>query len=419
MPADYNPRKISDEALLGLKNSINDFGSVQPIIANTKTGNVIGGHQRLQAMLALGVETDTVAWGEFSEDEEKALNITLNNHQIAGEFDNEKLSILLDELRETMPEAFELYRLSELGVDLGILNEIVGGGTAGSDPDDIPDISEDVTPLSKTGDLYVLGRHILVCGDCTDESVVSKVMGQQEADLLWTDPPYGVSYSDKNAFLAKVGKQNHIQTPIKGDHLNLEDLATLWNRAFTQMFRVLKKGASFYITGPQGPNFQLKLFAALDAVGLLPRHTIIWVKNVHVLGRSDYHYKHEPMFYGWKEGAGHKFYGDATKNSVWEIAKPRLSDLHPTMKPIELIEEALRNNGKEGDIVIDPFCGSGSTLIAAEITGLSGRGIELEPHYCDVIVQRWVDFTGQEAYRVNADGKKAWTEMVSESSILD
>jgi DNA modification methylase len=247
------------------------------------------------------------------------------------------------------------------------------------------------------GDLWVMrthgGEHRLICGDCTDETVVAQVMGgtEEQYDLLLTDPPYGVSYADKNEFLNAIDRGNRIQTPIEGDHRSADEMSVFWKQAFGIARGFARPGACYYTTGPQGGDLLLLLLLALRESGFPLRHTLIWAENNHVLGRSDYNYKHEPILYGWVDGAGHRFYGAAGETSLWEIPKPQKSDLHPTTKPVGLFERAIRNSTAKGEIVYDPFLGSGTTLVACERLGRQGIGIELHPPYVAVCLQRLDD----------------------------
>lgn len=222
--------------------------------------------------------------------------------------------------------------------------------------------------------------------------------------MVFTDPPYGVSYTDKNEFLNSIDKPICVVDAIENDSLPPEDMHELWAAAFKNLYDFSKPRMSYYITAPQGGDLLL-LLLLLEAVrecGFALKHQLIWNKNNHVLGRCDYNYKHEPIIYGWKIKGTHAFYGAGDmKTSVWDVPKPLRSDLHPTMKPIALIANALMNSSQEGDIVLDPFGGSGSTLIACEQTGRRCRMMEIDPHYCDVIIDRWEKFTGKKAVLLN------------------
>ena len=246
-----------------------------------------------------------------------------------------------------------------------------------------------------------MGGHRLICGDSTDPDVIDKLIDGEKADIAFTDPPYNVGYSDKNKFLNEADKGNHIQEDIENDSFSDDEEAkdNLWIPAFKIMREYAKEDCSIYVTMPQGGTHMMMMMSVHEA-GWKVKHELIWAKNNHVLGRTDYYYKHEPILFGWNEK--HKFYGKGSfDKSIWEIPKPQKSDLHPTMKPIELIANALQNSSKVGDIVLDVFGGSGSTLIACEQLGRICYMCELDPKYCDVIIQRWENLTGKKAELLN------------------
>lgn len=270
-----------------------------------------------------------------------------------------------------------------------------------------PEITEDEVPSNeqvetrvKRGDIWKLGEHRLMCGDSTVITDVEKLMGGEKADMVFTDPPYNVNYADKNIFLNNADKGNRIQDDIENDHAGSDETAKndLWLPAFKNMADNSADDCSIYVTMPQGGAHMMMMMSVQEA-GWQVKHELIWVKNNHVLGRVDYLYKHEPILFGWKDK--HKFYGkgEHTK-SVWEIPKPQKSDLHPTMKPIALIGNALLNSSVEGNNVLDLFGGSGSTLIACEQLNRKCFMMELDEHYCDVIITRWEKLTGKKAERI-------------------
>ena len=250
----------------------------------------------------------------------------------------------------------------------------------------------------KPDDLWQIGEHRLACGDCTDKATVERVMDGGRASLVVTDPPYGVSYADKNSFLNEIDKGNRIQTPIENDHKTKEKTQAMWKAAFKEMSGVMLPGAVVYCFMPQGGD-QMMMMMMMMGAGIEPRHELIWLKNNHVLGRVDYAYKHEPILYAWKEG-GHKFYGDF-QTSIIECDRPNKSGLHPTTKPLELIERLASNSSKTGQVVLDPFLGSGTTMVACQNLNRKCRGIEISPAYCAVILQRMTDaFPGIKIERV-------------------
>ena len=257
------------------------------------------------------------------------------------------------------------------------------------EPDHVP---EEAPPRTKPGDLWVLGDHRLACGDATKAKDMARLMGGERADLLWTDPPYGVDY---------VGKTSRALT-ISGDvPAKLEELL---HRSFAQVAAVLAEGAALYVAHPAGAASVLFLQAFL-AQGWRLHQSLVWVKDQMVLGHADYHYRHEPIAYGYAPGSGRRgrgaegWYGGNGESSVLEVPRPRASSTHPTMKPVELIRRCLKNSSKPGERVLDPFCGSGSTLVACEATGRRGYGMEIDPSYCDVVLARFKELTGEEARR--------------------
>jgi DNA modification methylase len=352
---------------------------------------IIAGHGRLLAARKLGAkEVPVIELSHLTESQKRAYVIADNQLAMNAGWDTAMLTLELANLKESE------FDLDLIGFDVKELEKLlepeqVDGLT---DEDAVPDAPEE--PKTKLGDIYQLGNHRLMCGDSTSIDAVEKLMDGQYVDLIVTDPPYGVSYADKNASLNSVGKGNRIQDPIKNDHLKGGDLKDFFLGAFSVMFVVMKPGSPFYVFAPQGGE-QMMMMMMMQEACLPVRHELIWVKNNHVLGRADYHYKHEPVLYGWKDGAGHPWYGDRNKFSIWNIDKPVQSKLHPTMKPVELMEIPIRNSSKGHDIILDLFGGSGSTMIACEKLGRQARLMELDPKYCDVIVKRWEDFTGKKA----------------------
>jgi DNA modification methylase len=258
--------------------------------------------------------------------------------------------------------------------------------------DEAPEVDEKSEPVSKRGEMYELGKSILMCGDSTNAEDVARLMGGEKADMVFTDPPYNVNYADKNSFLNEADEGNRIQEDIENDHYSDDNECgeKLWKPAFSNCYENAKDKCSIYVTMPQGGAHMMMMMMIKDS-GWQVKHELIWVKNNHVLGRVDYYYKHEPILYGWKKT--HKWVGKGKfDKSVWEIDKPLKSDLHPTMKPIELIENALLNSSEKNDLILDLFGGSGSTLIACEKNNRRARLMELDPKYCDVIRRRYKQF---------------------------
>lgn len=253
----------------------------------------------------------------------------------------------------------------------------------------------------KKGDIWQLGEHRLMCGDSIDLEQVKALMGGVLADMIFTDPPYGVSYTEKNKFLNSIGKPIATPYAIENDSKPPQEMYEFWKKCFKNLHECSKEKMVYYITAPQGGDLLLLLQAVRDS-GFMLKHQLVWNKNNFVLGRCDYNYKHEPIIYGWKIGGTHTFYGKSPyKTSVWDIDRPHQSKLHPTMKPVALVSAAMLDGSKEGDVVLDLFGGSGTTIIAAEQLGRKARLMEIDPHYCDVIIQRWEEFTGAKAKKIN------------------
>jgi DNA modification methylase len=290
------------------------------------------------------------------------------------------------------------------GVDLGqfwsgdeldaILGDLAGGGTEG----DTEPQTDKAAELAKewgtaVGQVWELGPHRLAVGDCTDPAVVALAIAPGEADMLFTDPPYGVSYGAKNEYLNAIAPGNRIQTPIENDQRSEADLMPFLCAFLEPTKAAMRSGATYYLCSPAGSP-ETTFRNALVVSGLEIRQEIVWYKNHFVLGRQDYQWIHETLLYGWKDGAAHYFEsGSGAQTTVWEIARPHNSDLHPTGKPIELMERAIRNSSKPGETIYDPFGGSGSTLIAAHNLGRIARTIELDPGYAAVTLQRFRDHT--------------------------
>ena len=261
-------------------------------------------------------------------------------------------------------------------------------------------VDETKEPTAKLGDVWQLGRHRLMCGDSTSPEDVAQLMDGAKADLYLTDPPYNVALGMGGS--VDEARKRHRLTDglvIMNDRMSNDDFRAFLTLAFSAAKGILKSGAAFYIwhADTEGYNFR---GAATDA-GLRQRQTLIWVKNAMTLGRQDYQWRHEPCLYGWAEGAGHSWYSDRKQTTVLNFDRPTRSEAHPTMKPVALFAYQMENSTKGGDIVYDGFCGSGTTIIAAEQTGRIGYGMELDPRYCDVIVKRWEALTGKKAELLN------------------
>jgi len=379
-----NPRIVSKENFERLKRQIQELGEYKPLII-TPDGTVLGGNMRLRAYRELGYKEAWVSVVEAKTEKEK-LKYALSDNDQVGEYQRDDLANLIGNLPD--------ISLGDYSVNLGKSTPISDLLPQEIEEDEAPEVAEG-EPVSRLGEVYQLGRHRLMCGDATKIEDVEKLMDGKKADMVFTDPPYGVSYADKNEFLNLIDKGNRLQEEISGDHLDIDDIGELVYQAFSRISEVLADYSSYYITAPQGGDLLLMMMMMMTKAGLPLRHMLIWNKNNHVLGRTDYNYKHEPILYGWKNR--HKFYGNGEyTKSVWDIDKPLSSKLHPTMKPVELVSNAIKNSSKKDDIVLDLFGGSGSTLIACEQTNRICYCMELDPHYCDVIRKRYAKFVGKE-----------------------
>jgi DNA modification methylase len=383
--APYNPRTISNEAMSGLKASIKRFGLVQEIVVNRRTGYVVGGHQRIAALKAANVTDVPVVWVDLSDRDEKALNVALNNPHIAGEF-TPGLQDILEEVQTHDIGMFEELRLDELLVPA---TEVLADG----DPDEAPEVEEDAEPSSALGEVYELGPHRLVCGDSTDAGAWAALLGDERLQMVWTDPPYGVSYVSgrRDPRGATYGQGD----TLENDSLDEEGLERLLRDSLGMAAAHCKPGSAWYVAAPPGPLHNV-FGAVLKDLGIW-RRSLVWLKDQFVFGRGDYHYRHEPIFYGWVPGAAHYFTDDRTQDTILEVPRPQRTGAtgrgeHPTMKPIELVARCIRNSSKPGWVIGEPFGGSGTTLLAAAKEGRVARVIELDPKYCDVIRRRWTRF---------------------------
>ncbi|ADL50542.1 site-specific DNA-methyltransferase [Clostridium cellulovorans] len=382
--AKYNPRKNlkpGDPEYEKLKRSIETFGYVEPIIWNRKTGNIVGGHQRFTVLQQLGTTEIDCVVVDKTEEEEKALNIALN--KVSGEWDMPKLAELLEDLDKSM------FDVSLTGFDVAEIEDLfskVHDKEVKEDSFDADKALEEIKePISKQGDIWLLGKHRLICGDSTKLSDVEKLMNGKKANLCVTDPPYNVNYS--------AGKEN--ERVIKNDHMGDSKFYDFLLAAYKNAIVVLDDGAGAYIfhADTEGLNFR----KAFKDAGFHLANVCIWVKQSLVLGRSDYQWQHEPVLYGWKPTGKHRWYSDRKQTTVWNFDRPTKSPDHPTMKPVPLMAYPIQNSSMTNCIIYEPFAGSGSTLIACEQTGRSCYAVELDEKYCDVIVRRYIETAGNDS----------------------
>lgn len=387
IPYARNSRTHSDEQVSQIAASIKEFGFTNPILTDGENG-IIAGHGRVLAAMKLSInEVPCIELSGMTDTQKRAYIIADNKLALNAGWDNELLAVEFKELDEAGFDVgltgFSLDEIADLSPE-----EIPAGLT---DEDYVPDVQPD--PVSKIGDVWLLGKHRVMCGDSTSIDAVELLMGGSLADQLITDPPYNVAY---------VGKTKDAMT-IQNDSMTDDQFRQFLRDAFVAADAVMKQGAVFYIwhADSEGYNFR---GAAKDS-GWTVRQCLIWKKQSMVMGRQDYHWKHEPCLYGWKDGAGHLWATDRKQTTILEFDRPSRSTLHPTMKPVELIQYQVLNNTKGSDVVLDIFGGSGSTLIACEKTGRESRLMELDPKYVDVIVKRWQEFTGMEAIHEQSGGK--------------
>jgi len=368
-----NARKHDEKNLEAIVGSLRQFGQRKPIVVSQ--GNiVVAGNGTVEAAKRLGWESIEIVRipDGWTEDQIKAFALADNRSAELATWDVQVLNKQLMEL-----DAVE-FDIKELGFELPQVLEL----EIAEDADEVP---ENADARVKIGDVWQLGNHRLVCGDGTSIDTYEKLLGDEKVDLVWTDPPYGVAY---------VGKTKDALT-IENDTLDAKQLESFLRDAFTAVFASTKPGACWYVASPSGNLFQSFSIPLTELE--VWKHTLVWVKDVLVMGRADYHYRHESIFYGWTPGAAHQTPPDRKQDTIWEFPKPRANREHPTMKPVELIVRAINNSSRAKELVLDPFGGSGSTLIAAEQTQRHARLIELDPKYCDVILARWEKLTGKTA----------------------
>lgn len=423
VPYARNSRTHSPEQVAQIAASIREFGFTNPVLIDANN-TLIAGHGRVMAAQQLGLASvPAIRLAHLSDAQRRAYVIADNQLALNAGWD---MTTLAREVEDLQADGFNL---DLLGFEDDVLNGLLGTtkkdpdiGADGSNIDDAPDLRPE--PTTKTGDLWLLGQHRVVCGDSTSKENVQRLMAGGGADMCWTDPPYNIAYE------TKAGK-------IDNDNLSAKEFRAFLLAAFNTMFEALKPGAAIYVahSDSEGVSFR----STFSEVGFKLSGCLVWRKNALVLGRSDYQWQHEPILYGWKPGAAHRWFGGRKQTTIVELpssespfqlrpdgkfeiqlgnsvmvvdgnakvedmltsviveAKPSRSDMHPTMKPVALVERMLRNNAKKADVVLDLFGGSGSTLMAADRLGMCARLSELSPRYVDVIVTRWQQFTGKQA----------------------
>lgn len=380
-----NPRRGDIEAVA---RSYERFGQRKPIVAR-RDGTVIAGNHQLKAARRLGWDRIAVIYTDDDEQTAKAYALADNRTSELGEIDPTALADMISSVDD-------LALLADAGyneTDLAALLDNVASVT------ELPDAVDEPEPVAagpaKTirGDVWLLGPHRLLCGDSTMLDDMQRVMGDGLADMVWTDPPYGVSVNAVQS--VEEAKLLHRRTDgllVPNDDKTPDELHQFLTDALGNAAALCRPGAAWFVASPAGPLF-LEFGRVLADLGIW-RQTLVWLKQSLVMGRSDYHYRHESLFYGWKPGDAHTPPPDRTQDTIWECDRPSSSKEHPTMKPVELVTRAINNHTTKGNLILDPFGGSGSTLIASHFTGRINRSIELDEHYCDVICRRWQRMTG-------------------------
>ena len=369
IPYEKNPR-INDNAVPAVMKSIEEFGFKVPIVID-KNGTIVTGHTLLKAAKKLGMKTvPCIVADDLTPEQIKAFRLADNKVAEAAEWDMELLNEELDGIIDIDMSDF----------NFGDIND------SPSSEDVVEDDGENIElpsePKTRLGDLWTIGRHKLMCGDATSEDVLKRLMGGDKVDMYLTDPPYNVAYEGKT----------EDKLTIQNDSMEDSAFYQFLVDSFVAADSVMNEGAAFYVwhADSEGYNFR----GACRAVEWELRECLIWNKNTMVLGRQDYQWKHEPCLYGWKGGAAHNWYSDRKQTTVIDMNKPNRNAEHPTMKPVQLFAYLMENSSKPGDIILDSFCGSGTTLIACEQMGRVARVLEIDPKYCDVIIKRYINLVG-------------------------
>jgi len=381
IPYARNSRTHSDEQVAQVAASIKEFGFTNPVLIDNE-GGIIAGHGRVMASRKLGMtEVPCIRLGHLTDAQKRAYVIADNKLAMNAGWDEKMLALEFKDL-----QALD-FDLALTGFDLGDIDELLAELDAtpegNTDADETPAVQAEV--ISQPGDIWLLGKHRIMCGNSTSLDDIAKLTDGRLVDMWLTDPPYNVAYE---------GKTKDSLT-IKNDAMGDEQFRKFLRDAYVAADSVMKAGAVFYIwfADVETHNFT----GALKDTGWPLRQMLIWKKQTLVMGRKDYHFKHEPCLYGWKEGAGHFWASDRKQTTILEFDRPQRNGEHPTMKPVALFEYQMLNNTKAGDIVLDSFGGSGTTMIAAEKNGRHSRLMELDPKYCDVAVRRWQQYTGKHA----------------------
>lgn len=412
-PAPYNPRadlQPGDPEYEKLRRSIEVFGYVEPLVWNQRTGNLVGGHQRLKILIEQGRTDVEVSVVDLDETREKALNLALN--KIQGRWDDEKLAALLEDLQSSDLDVsltgFDPEEIDSLLKEYWDLEIVEPVQEDGFDVEEALDAIKE--PETKYGDIWRLGRHLLMCGDATRLEDVQRLMDGEKAALVVTDPPYNVAFESVSAELAADGRES-----ILNDDMPLDQFVAFLEAVFANYAAIMDPEAAIYVFHPS--RYQREFENAMNKAGIVVRTQCIWVKNAASFGFAQYKFKHEPVFYAHLKGRSPAWYGDRKQTTVWraglpveprepetvwEVSRGDVSKyVHPTQKPLELLAIPIGNSSQKGDIVVDLFGGSGSTLMTCELMGRECRTLELDPKFCDVIKRRFFEATGVEPVLVS------------------
>lgn len=377
-----NYRLHPDAQRAAVDSSLAELGWVKSVIVNERTGRMIDGHARVEQAEKLGIAEVPVEYVDLSPREEELALAVIDPISSMAETDDAAARILLAGLTDIegpLVDVLDLIRPVEPEREV--------------EEDDVPPVP--ATPVTKEGDVWVLGRHVLLCDSC--ERMKTLLGPKERAALMVTDPPYGVSLEEKYKS-RPGGKKQVINRRIANDDKTAAQIEKLWSSWFSAVRPLMADGASFYVTGPHG-DLLLPLLTVLRDTGFSFRNVMVWAKDSLVFGRGDYHSQHEPIIFGWVNGAAHHAVANRTETTLWSIPRPKKSEHHPTTKPVELYARAIRNSSDKGQLVIEPFAGSGTGVIACEQLERRCVTTELDPGYCDVVVERWQNLTGEKATR--------------------
>ena len=409
---DHNFNKGTEQGAKLIEKSFTDHGAGRSVLLD-KDNRLIAGNKATKGALAAGIKKVRVI--ETTGDEliaVKRTDVSLDSKEgrEMAMLDNltTQVNMSWDKVElENVAKDVQGFDVSQFGFDIDSLPQVQmpDAGSGESQPkkqvneDEFDENEDEIHVRCMKGDVWELGEHRLMCGDCIDLEQVKILTGGVNCDLWLTDPPYNVDYREKEEYKIEAGIRATLHKEIHNDNMSNDEFASFLVKAYQTAYQVMKPGAVFYIwhADSEGYNFRKAL---VECGKMKLAETLIWVKNKLCIGRQDYHWKHEPCLYGWKEGAGHKWYNDRKQTTTLEFERPNKSAEHPTMKPVALFGYQIQNSTKPGDVVLDTFGGSGTTIIACEQLDRKAMVMEIDPHYCDVILSRWEKFTGKTATKV-------------------